>query len=183
MNDITTNRNWTWPIVLGIILIIIGFIAAAVPYFTTMTSVYFLGWLLVFGGVAELIYAFVDRTSNRFMMHSIMGLFSIVVGVLIIIFPQVTAMTLTLLLAAFFLALGLFRISTSLILRFPNWGWFLLGGVLAFILGILILVHWPSSALWVIGLFIGLDFIFIGWAFLLMGLTFKRISREHVNKE
>lgn len=176
MNDITTNRAWAWPIVLGIILIIIGFIAAAIPYFTTITSIYFLGWLLVFGGLAQLVYSFVNRASTSFLLHALLGLLSIVVGVLIILYPHVTAMTLTLLLAAFFLALGLFRISTALILRFPNWGWFLFGGILAFVLGILILIHWPTSAFWVIGLFIGIDFIFLGWSFLLMGMMLKRLN-------
>jgi len=46
---------------------------------------------------------------------------------------------------------------------FPHWGWTLAGGAINLILGILIWQQWPEAALWVIGLFVGIDLIFTGW--------------------
>jgi uncharacterized membrane protein HdeD (DUF308 family) len=176
INPNMTYRSWGWPLAIGIILMIIGVIAIATPYIATLASMLVLGWLLIIGGVAEIVYAFITRHLSSFVLNVLLGLFSIVIGVLIIAFPQATAMTITVLLAAFFLALGLFRIFTALALRFENWGWVLAGGVLAFILGILILIHWPSSAFWVIGLFVGIDFLFLGWSYVLLSTFLKRTT-------
>lgn len=175
-NQNIAPQYWGWPFALGIILIILGIAAISAPYFATIASMIFLGWLLVFGGIAQIAFSFISRASSSFLLHALLGLFSIVIGGLIIAFPSTTALTLTVLLVAFFLALGLFRIFTSIALRFENWGWFLASGILAVVLGVLILIHWPSSALWVIGLFIGIDFIFVGWSFVALSLFMKKLA-------
>lgn len=169
------KQYWGWMFGLGLILVLIGILAIAAPFVATFASVVALGWLLVIAGIAQLIYSFTSRHSSDFLLHSLIALFTILVGMLMLTHPTITAMTLTILLAAFFFALGLFRIYSALLLRFKNWGWVLLGGIIAIILGVLILVHWPSSALWVLGLFIGIDLIFTGWEFILGGLLLKKV--------
>lgn len=168
------KNYWGWMFAIGIILIIIGVLAIAAPFVATFASVVALGWLLIIAGVAQLLFTFSARQSSDFLLHSLIALFTLLIGILMVTHPTTTAMTLTILLAAFFFTLGLFRIYSALLLRFSNWGWVLVGGIIAIILGILILVHWPSSALWVIGLFIGIDLVFTGWAFILSGLLLKK---------
>jgi uncharacterized membrane protein HdeD (DUF308 family) len=69
---------------------------------------------------------------------------------------------------------GCFRIIVALSMRFPQWGWMLCNGVVTLILGLLIWRQWPGSALWIIGLFIGLDLIFTGWARVMLALAAGR---------
>ena len=88
--------------------------------------------------------------------------------------PGITLAALTLLIAAFFLSSGLFKIIGALVSRFKGWGWYFLSGLISLALGILILVHWPSSSLWVIGLFIGIDLIFVGWSLVMISLFVKK---------
>ena len=94
---------------------------------------------------------------------------AILFGVLALIFltrPMITAEVLTLVMALFFLVGGLFQIVGSAVLQFSGWGWHLIDGLITIVLGTLILAQWPASGLWVIGLFIGIDLIFYGLAWI-----------------
>ena len=78
-----------------------------------------------------------------------------------------------LLLAATFLAGGLIRIVITLLDRFPGWPWVLLNGFVTLLLGILIWRQWPESSFWVIGLFVGIDLLFSGWSWVMLGLLVR----------
>jgi uncharacterized membrane protein HdeD (DUF308 family) len=87
--------------------------------------------------------------------------------------PVRAATVLTLLIAAGFFVAGLLRIVFSLVERFPAWPWVLLNGVIDLILGGIILSGWPESSLWVIGLLLGIDLLFHGWAWVILALTVR----------
>lgn len=157
--------HWLWLLFLGLLLILVGIFAIASPFFATLISLVILGWMLIFSGAVQTFYAFSTFRAGSFLTHLLLGILSVLLGLLIITQPAAAAVSFTLLIAFFFLAVGLFRIFSALFQRFESWGWVLLGGLIDVVLGILILIHWPSSALWIIGLFVGIDFIFVGWAF------------------
>jgi uncharacterized membrane protein HdeD (DUF308 family) len=92
---------------------------------------------------------------------------------LLVTHPTAGALALTLLLAAFFLVGGLFRSIAAISLRFPNRGWALTGGIVGILLGILLWMEWPESGLWFIGMCIGIDMIFHGWAWLMLALAVR----------
>ena len=92
--------------------------------------------------------------------------------------PAATVLTLTLLIAMFLITEGIFRIVTALSVRYPNWGWMLLQGVVSLILGIMIWRQWPVSGLWVIGLFVGIQMLFTGWSMVMLGLSAKNLPSE-----
>jgi uncharacterized membrane protein HdeD (DUF308 family) len=169
------RRNANWFLALGIILIILGTVALGSSIFVTLASMVFLGWLLVIGGAIEAVQAFWQRRWGGFFLHLLGGVLYVIVGLMIVANPQVGALALTLLIALFFLIAGAFRIIGSLTMRFPEWRWVLLNGVVTFLLGLLIWKQWPSSALWVIGLFIGIDLIFTGWSWVMLSLTARRL--------
>jgi uncharacterized membrane protein HdeD (DUF308 family) len=73
---------------------------------------------------------------------------------------------------------GLFRIVTAISVRYPNWGWMLLNGVVSLVLGIMIWRQWPLSGLWVIGLFVGIQMIFNGWSFVMLAVAAKNLPDE-----
>ncbi len=172
------RRNANWFLALGIILIILGTVALGRSIFVTLASMVFLGWLLVIGGVIEAVQAFWQRQWGGFFLHLLGGVLYVIVGLMVVVNPQVGALALTLLMALFFLIAGAFRIIGSLTMRFPEWRWVLLNGIVTFLLGLLIWKQWPSSAFWVIGLFIGIDLIFTGWSWVMLSLTARRLASQ-----
>jgi uncharacterized membrane protein HdeD (DUF308 family) len=96
-----------------------------------------------------------------------------VVGALIVWRPMVTAEILTLLMGAFFLVAGVFQLVTPFVVSLPDWGWHALNGLITLVLGILILAQWPVSGLWVIGLFVGIELVFYGGAWILVALGLR----------
>jgi len=170
------SKNWKWLLGLGMASIIIGIFALGASVLMTLASVILFGWILLLMGGIEIGNSFHQKHWGGFFIHLVNGILSIVVGFLIVANPGASALVLTLLLAMFFLVGGIFRILTALLMRYPSWGWRLLNGVVTLVLGILIWNQWPSSGLWVIGLFVGIDLIFTGWASVMLALAGRRLE-------
>ncbi len=171
------GKRWGWFLALGILLIVLGTIALGSSVTMTLASMVFVGWLMIVGGFFEAIQAFTCKAWSGFFIDLLTGILYVVVGFMIVGNPAATAVTLTLLIAMFLIFSGVFRIATSITVRYAHWGWVLLHGVVDVILGISIWQQWPYSGLWVIGLFIGIDMIFNGWSLVMLGLAAKRISK------
>jgi len=165
------RRHWGVCVVLGIASLILGTVALGASGIVTLASVLFFGWMLVFGGAVQAVHAFWFRRWGGFFRHLLGGVLGIVVGGLLVARPLAGAESITLLLAAFFVVGGVFRIMAALAVRFPSWGWTLMSGVVTLLLGIIIWKQWPISGLWVIGTFVGIDLIFDGWSLVMLGMT------------
>lgn len=170
----TLARYRGWFIALGVALIALGTVAIATAIVTTLISVVVFGWLLLLGGIIEAVHAFWVRPWSGLLLQLLLGVLNIVVGFLIIANPGVGALSLTLLMAAFFFVGGLFRIIAAAREHFPGRGWAITGGVINVLLGVLIWIHWPTTAFWVIGTFIGVDLIVTGWWFVSFSLLVPR---------
>jgi uncharacterized membrane protein HdeD (DUF308 family) len=169
------HKCWLWFLVLGISLMVLGFVAIGYQVVTTITTVLVLGYLLLAGGVVQVVNAFLGRSWGGFFLHLLAAVLHLIVGVLMIEKPLRAAEILTLILAVAFLVGGSLRIVVVLTQRFSAWPWVLLNGVVTLLLGILIWRQWPESSLWVIGLFVGIDLIFNGWSWVMLGLAVKAI--------
>jgi uncharacterized membrane protein HdeD (DUF308 family) len=167
--DFQKNRGWF--LALGILLIIGGTLAIIYDVAATMLSVLFFGWLLIIVGAIEAIQSFWQPRWGGFFLHLIVGILAVVVGFHLVSSPIQGALILTLIMAIYFMVIGIIRIITAIAMRFPGWGWVLFSGIVTFILGILIKSQWPTTGLWVIGLFIGIDLIFSGWAYVMLSLA------------
>ena len=72
---------------------------------------------------------------------------------------------------------GIFKIVAALSYRFGAWGWSLASGIIDLILGVMIWQEWPASALWVIGLFLGINLVFRGINWIALGLALRALPR------
>ncbi len=169
------RHNWGWFLLLGIIFIALGVLAVASPILVTVDAVIVLGALLLTAGVLQVIYAFFIREWSGFFLSLLSGFLYAAVGFMLAMHPAAGALTLTILLATFYMVGGLFRIIGSVMTRFESWGWALFSGIIKFTLGLLIFLGWPSTGLWVIGLFIGIDLIVYGWFWTLLALGARSI--------
>lgn len=169
------RRNWGWLLALGVALIILGIIALVDSVYATVVSMFVFGWLLLIAGILEAVQAFRHREHGHLLLFTLNAALSIVVGIMLLRSPLAGAVIVTLLLAVYFIVAGLFRIVAALAARIPGWGWALANGIISLVLGIMVWAQWPVSALWIIGMFIGIDLIFTGWSQVGLGLAVRRL--------
>lgn len=170
---VNLQRIWWMLLLLGLISLVLGFVAISATFVTTLASVVVLGILALVASGAEVVHAFVSRNGRGFLLHVLAAVLYLVVGLFMVRDPLQAAAALTLVLAISFLVGGVFRIVLALALRAFGWQWVLFSGVIDLILGGMIWSEWPEATEWVIGLFVGLDLIFHGWSWMMLALTVK----------
>lgn len=172
------QERWLGLLGLGILLVVLGTIALGLSVYTTLASVLVFGGFLIAGGILQLIHAFYWKTWRGFVVDFIIGILNTVVGGLLIARPAEGALSLTLLLGAFFLVSGFFKVGLALVRRMEHYGWIIVSGIINIILGLLILAQWPSSGLWVIGAFIAIDLIVSGWSYIMLAFYVNRHKKK-----
>lgn len=169
-----------WSIALGVLLIILGLIAIAVPFFASLATGVFFGWLLIVGGVIQAFYALrQNHPGNFFGFKLLFSILAILAGLLLIVDPLAGVASLTLIIGIYFFLDGIFRVILSFQLKpSANWGWVLFNGILMIILGILIWSQWPFSAVWVLGLLVGIGLLVSGIATVVLGAAARASLSE-----
>jgi uncharacterized membrane protein HdeD (DUF308 family) len=168
-------HNWGWFLVFGIVLLLLGVAAVIRSVAATVASMVFFGWLLVFAGIIELVDAFMVGQWAGFFLHLLAAILFGVVGVQMLLKPVISAEAVTFLMSTFFLIAGLYQLVASMWTHLPGWGWQALNGIVASVMGGLVLAEWPVSGLWVIGLFVGIDLIFAGWSWVALALDLHKM--------
>jgi uncharacterized membrane protein HdeD (DUF308 family) len=167
------RERWGWFLVLGIAVIVLGVVALGDTIMVTLFSVVVLGWLLILSAIFHAVQWFRGRNQRHYL--DLLGfVLDLVVGAILLSNPAVGALTLTLVLAVFFLVGGLMRAFGALSSDVPHRAWAVLDGAIAALLGVLLWIHWPSSALWFIGFAIGVELIFRGWAWVMLAFSLRR---------
>lgn len=164
----TTREQRRWLMGLGLLLTMLGLVALFASFAATLTTVFLFGALLLVGGIAQLAHALSPRTQNVG-WELFGGLLYALAGGLLLLDPVSGAVGLTLLLAAFFLAMGVLRITLGLRLperRGVRRSGLLWTGSIDFALGLLIVFGWPEISLWMIGIFLGIELVFAGLSLL-----------------
>jgi uncharacterized membrane protein HdeD (DUF308 family) len=162
-----------WFLVLGIVLVALGVLALGDTIIVTLVSVVFLGWLLVVSAIVQAFHWLRGREERHF-LDLFVFILDFVIGLILLSNPAAGALTLTLVLAVFFLVGGLMRMFGALSSDAPHRTWAVLDGAVSALLGILLWVHWPSSALWFIGFAIGVGLIFRGWAWIMLAMWLRQ---------
>ncbi len=161
--DLKRRRGW----VIGIsaMLIALGVAAIVFPFFASLAVEQLVGWVLFLSGVLGVLHALADAKAHGFMLRLLGAVLSVGVGVVLVLYPFSGVLSLTLLVAAFFVAGGLLRIVLAMQMRrVSRHGLTLTSGILGVALGVSIVVLWPEAAAWIIGILIGIDLIFAGIA-------------------
>lgn len=163
----------------GILFIILGMFAIALPNIFTLGIELLIGWLFLIGGCVQAFRSFKTKESPGFWPSLLVSLLSIAIGILLLVYPLGGILTLTLLLSLFFLFEGCAKIIMAFQMRqLPQWGWILVSGIIALIIAGIIWSQWPSSAYWVIGLLVGVNMLFFGCSLLVLGIGAGKDSDE-----
>jgi uncharacterized membrane protein HdeD (DUF308 family) len=168
----TVAEHRVWFTILGILLIVLGIVAIAFPFLTTIAAKIFLGWLFLIGGVVQVIHAFSTQRWSEFLLDLLIGVLYVLVGGWLAFFPLTGIVTLTILLAVMFIIQGVLEFGMAFRMRpQQGWVWMLIAGIVAVLVGLLIIAELPSSAVWAIGLLVGINLIVSGCAYLLLPLV------------
>jgi uncharacterized membrane protein HdeD (DUF308 family) len=166
--------KWGWILALGIVYVIVGFIALGSVVMATAVSVFFVGIMMVIAGVVEVISAFQIKTWGKFLLWLALGALYIVGGFATFGNPLLAATLLTLLLGAALVASGIMRIILAFSMKqgMP-WIWVALSGAVTLLLGLVILSRWPVSSLYILGLFLGVDLVIAGASWIGVSLRLR----------
>lgn len=174
---IRENAGWYWAG--GILFILMGAVAIVVPLVATLALTLMVGILFLIAGVYELFRAFRHRGGSSVFGAALFGILALAAGIILLAFPLEGAITLTLFLGIFFLVSGAFRGLAAFDLRpAKGWGWMLFGGLISVIIGILILAGLPRSGLWVLGLLVGIDFLFFGTTLVAIAIAARKLPDQ-----
>ena len=168
-------QYWGWLLAFGVALVVLGIAAIGRAVTATVATMLFFGWLLLLACGIEVAQAILVGHWAGFFHHLLAAILFGVVGGLLVGRPLLSAEALTIVMAAFFMVGGLFQAIRSIVVGLPGWGWQLLDGVITFVLGVLVFRQWPISGLWVIGLFVGIDLIFYGAAWIALALQLRSL--------
>jgi uncharacterized membrane protein HdeD (DUF308 family) len=174
------RSQWWCFLLLGITLVVIGSLCIVDPLVSSVASmgaVMFLGFLLLAAGITQIVSSIWAGRWSGMLMHVLVGVLYSVVGYMIIDAPGTSLVVLTKLVAIFLIVSGVFRIVASLMTRFHDWGWVLLNGCVTLLLGLIINRQLPEAALWVIGLFLGIELVFNGWAWIMLALGLRAVHK------
>jgi uncharacterized membrane protein HdeD (DUF308 family) len=167
------REHWGLFLAEGIILVILGLLAIIVPPIATIAVTIFLGWLFLISGIVGLVTTFWARHAPGFWWSLLSAVLAIAAGIVLLGWPIPGAVSLTLLLIAFFIIEGVL----SILYAFEHkkelsgrWGWMLISGIIDLILAAIIWGGLPGTAAWALGLLVGINMLFGGSAMIAMAM-------------
>ncbi len=153
------RKAGSWVMVWGVLLIIAGAFAILVPPPAAMAAILLLAWLFVFAGIIEVVYAFHQREEG-FGWKLASALATLVLGVLMLLFPVATIASVALLIGGFMFATGLSNVMLAFKVKpKAGWGWVLFDGALSIVIAILIAMGWPQDSVGFVGILVGICLI------------------------
>jgi uncharacterized membrane protein HdeD (DUF308 family) len=169
------HLRWGWIVAFGVVALIAGLIALGSVVMATASAIMIVGIMMMVEGFAEIVAAFSVKSWGRFIVWLVLGALYVFAGIVCLQNPFVAATILTLMLGIALIVAGLVRIFLATQMREGTpWGWVVFSGIISFLLGLMIVAHWPASSFFTLGIFLGIDLIFIGSGWISMGMALKR---------
>ncbi|MCO4846685.1 MAG: HdeD family acid-resistance protein [Yoonia sp.] len=151
---------------LGYVLIALGVLAILFPLVFSIAAKALLGWVFLLTGAALLYHAFQAKGWQSGIWSGLIAILHIALGVYLGFFALTGLVGLTALMGVIFLIQGGFEAVMAAQHRpRKGWGWLAFNGAATLVLGVLLIAGLPGTALWAVGLFLGLNFLTSGIAF------------------
>jgi uncharacterized membrane protein HdeD (DUF308 family) len=168
------SEHWKLFLAEGILLVVLGLLAVAVPLIAGLTVAIVFGWLFLISGIVGLFTTFAMRHAPGFWWSLLSAVLGIVVGCWLLAQPGLGLVSLTYLLIAFFIIEGIATIMFALDHRRAlsgRWGWMLVSGIVDLFLAAIILAGLPGAVEWALGLIVGINMLFGGASMIGMALA------------
>lgn len=174
----TERRFFNCVLTEGILLLLLGLGMLLIPKLTTITFGLMLCLAFIIYGGYRALNAFMTRGFTRhFLFNAFIGLLLMSVGLLLFFKPMFNLIFITSMIGTYFVLSSLATTSFAIQIRrtFNLWWINLFVAFFELFLGMLILVGLPSTALWLIGILAGINFIFAGLSMLSLYISTKYI--------
>jgi uncharacterized membrane protein HdeD (DUF308 family) len=171
------REHWRAFLFEGILLVIFGLAAIIVPWLASLAVTIFLGWIFLISGIFGLIVTFWARQMPGFWWSLISAALAVGAGIVLLARPVQGTLTLTIVVGAYFLAEGVTTIMYAIEHRrelSERWSWLLAGGLMDILIAALIIAGLPGSALWAVGLLVGINLLFGGATLIGMALAARK---------
>src|SRR3977135_116539 len=171
------GEHWKAFLIEGILLVVLGLAAMIVPPLARLAVTLFLGWVFLISGVAGLVLTVWARQMPGFWWSLISAVLAIGAGIILLAQPVQGTLTLTIVVGAYFLAEGVATIMYALEHRrelSERWSWLLTAGIMDILIAGFIIAGLPGSALWALGLLVGINMLFGGATLIGMALAARK---------
>jgi uncharacterized membrane protein HdeD (DUF308 family) len=171
------HKHWKLYLAEGIVLIVLGLVSIAVPALGTLAVTLVFGWLFLLSGIVGLITTFWMRAAPGFWWSLASAALAVLAGGYLLAQPIAGALSLTVVLIAFFIIEGVASVMFALDHRRDlsgQWGWMLMSGVVDLVLAVMLIAGLPSTAVWALGLLVGINMVFGGVALTAMALHARK---------
>jgi uncharacterized membrane protein HdeD (DUF308 family) len=170
----SVRDHWMLFLVEGIVLVVLGLLAIVVPLVASLAATVFFGAILLVSGVVGFIATLRAHRAPGFTWSLLSAVLAIVTGALLLASPVRGTISLTVILIAFLFVEG--AVSIMFAVQHRNrgsggWAWVLGSGVIDILLGAILFAGLPGTALWALGLLIGINMLFGGWSLIAMSLS------------
>jgi uncharacterized membrane protein HdeD (DUF308 family) len=173
------REHWKAFLFEGILLAVLGLAAIIVPPLASLAVTIFLGWMFLISGIAGLALTFWARQMPGFWWSLISAALAVLAGLILLARPVQGTLTLTIVVGAYFLAEGVTTIMYALEHRrelSERWSWLLVAGIVDIVIAGLIIAGLPGSALWAVGLLVGINLLFGGASLIGVALAARKGS-------
>jgi len=183
--DQSTASHWRLFLFEGLVLTVLGCLAAIVPSIVSAVTTLLLGWLFLASGIIGIITTFWARHAPGFWWSLVSALLAMLVGGVLIAnrsqdlyggllgWPLTEISQMRTVLVLFFLVEG----GASIMFAFEHrrefsgrWAWLLASGVVDIVLASIVLFNLPGTSAWTMGLLVGINMIVGGVSLIAMGL-------------
>ncbi len=168
-----------WIVVLGGLLILLGFGAIVVPFLMPGAVVLALAWVFLIGGLLRIVYAFQSRPSPGFWLKMSVGFLNEVASLLLFTKLMEPYLSISMLLGITIFLKGLLEVVIFFQLQpGSSRNWVIVSGLFSGGLGVLLITNLKSGAAWLLGLLVGLSFIATGLWFIMLSLWIDKAASD-----
>jgi len=159
-------------------LISLGIFALVSPHLFTLGLEFLLGWSLILAGFVQSLRIFKSHLPVGKVGYTLNAFLYVLCGVLLLVYPQIGVLSITMILMAFFVLEGLAKFILGYQLRpIKRWHWFVIDGIFSWSMALLIWNGWPDIAYWVPGVITGINLLSFGCS--LLAFSFRTYHTSH----
>lgn len=163
----------------GIAMMVIGAVAIAFPFMSTLSVTIFMAALLIVSGISTAIGAFSVAGKGPFFGFLILGLLNLAAGIFVLNNPFIGMVYLTALAGIIFILQGAHELSFAFSVRNTSgWGWQLFSSFVSVAAGIVLISSLMEASLWFVGFIFGVNFLSTGIASLMVSRELDRARNE-----
>jgi uncharacterized membrane protein HdeD (DUF308 family) len=164
---------------LGILVVFLGILAWMSPLFSGITIAIMIGMIMMFGGIVGTVYSFTSTSFKEGLWKFLFGGVTLIFGFILVAYPGEGLGALTIILTIFFILEGVLKVIFAFKSK-PDegWGWILFSGILSFLFAVIIIVQWPLSGAWAVGITVGAYLLTFGLSMISLGSTVSETVKE-----